>query len=365
MIEDITPGWREVGKIKAGVEDGDHPSVLETWRLTTRYRDLADTAAAAFGGVVTPDGAGWQVITSTGDLPILLPPQDIAAGQWWELWGGGGLLRRCTGTAIVQTDQTDPAGYRKIGPCLCDEENAPRACKPTTVLRVIIPELPEVGLWRFTTRSIHAARELPATADILWRLSRAPYAAAFLTLERRHTKKTGQPGRRFTVPILRLRQSSADELALTDEEAPALDPPEAHQDPQDGRKSLPPPPPSPAVPPEWEALNRLLLDHPPSSATAIEDPAALTETLLTLEALMLEVGLWRRSSSGALPLDVSAARLIDDHDGLWRTVQITTTRLKAFAVRALAAADTAFVAAPLGLRVRRSTGPPGPADPLH
>lgn len=163
--------YREMGRIRLGQKvpygkDKTRPDKLETFRLTSPDRNLLDLAAGLFGGEVnpweSPRGQEYELITTTNEIPVVVPQQDFANAQSFELWGvpegdkGVRRLRRCDGV-------NESLGDTK---CLCDPGD--RECKPVTHLLVKIPSLPDpLGVWRVTTRSFNAAAELPATVHTL------------------------------------------------------------------------------------------------------------------------------------------------------------------------------------------------------
>jgi Recombination directionality factor-like len=158
----------EVGRIRLGVKVGTgkgRPTKLDRLRFTSPRRVLVDTIAHLYGGTVEawqpPKGnAQWQVITNTTEVPVLIPPQDPADSQWYEMWSAGGCQRRCDGQTERLTKQ----------PCLCLAQGCPpekRDCKLHTRLRVMLEDVPGLGCWRVDTGSYYAAVELPGVAALL------------------------------------------------------------------------------------------------------------------------------------------------------------------------------------------------------
>lgn len=185
-----------VGTIRLGRRETDakgrtRPVALDTFRLTSPREDLITAAAEHFGGTVapwqTPQGdRHWEVITDAAELPIGVPPQDLAATQWMEKWDGGGLVRRCDGRR-----QTNGR------PCQCDPDN--RECRPHTRLRVMIEPLRGVGAWKVGSTGYFAAAELPAVIDLLSKTG--DFLPAKLILDRRTTVTDGIT-HRFAVPVV-------------------------------------------------------------------------------------------------------------------------------------------------------------------
>jgi hypothetical protein len=168
VIIGIQQQQTEVGRIRLGVKTGagrSRPTKLDRLRFTSPRRVLVDTIAHLYGGNVEawqpPKGnSQWQVITSVTEVPVLIPPQDPADSQWYEMWSAGGCQRRCDG-------QTETISRQ---PCLCLAQGcAPekRDCKMHTRIRVMLEDVPGLGCWRVDTGSYYAAVELPGVAALL------------------------------------------------------------------------------------------------------------------------------------------------------------------------------------------------------
>jgi hypothetical protein len=170
---DIQRQMVELGRIRtgdqvdiAGQAGKKRPRKLETFRLTSQNKELIAEAARLYGGTPGAWNDQWEVVITAETLPIMLPPGE-AMSQWWELWDAGGCKRRCEGTGgrNVLADE----------PCSCPEDKTERAelakngkaCKPTTRLNVILPELPGLGLWRLESHGHYAAVELAGAAEYL------------------------------------------------------------------------------------------------------------------------------------------------------------------------------------------------------
>jgi hypothetical protein len=221
---------RQVGRIRTGnqvVSNGKRrPAKLDTFRLTSKSRELIEAAAAAYGGTVTPwDNNGspeFEVITTVAALDIIVPPGQ-AVSQWYEMWSGGGCQRRCDGVTNVLT----------MLPCECPADTDERldlakrgqACKATTRLNVILPALPDLGVWRLESHGYYAAVELMGAAEILAMATEVGHLIpARLRLEQREKRIPGQPTNRYAVPIIEFVGTRMADLALTGEagDAPQL-----------------------------------------------------------------------------------------------------------------------------------------------
>lgn len=218
-IIDLQRRLVEVGRIRMGKKgDKGQPQRLNTWRLTSSDKARLEAAAELFHGTVipwdgSPKGDEFELITTTAELPILLLPGQ-ALSQWHELWGGGGCLRRCDGEREILTDK----------PCLCDQEDGDRKCKPTTRLSVMLPDVPGLGAWRLESHGYYAAVELSATAAMLEQATaRGQMLPARLRIDQRRQVKDGQTTR-FAVPVIdidvRFREALAGIGVRSLEEAP-------------------------------------------------------------------------------------------------------------------------------------------------
>lgn len=240
----IEARWRELGRIRLGHKGAKgEPRKLSCFRLTSPNRDVVEEAAALYGGTVKPWDGQYEVVTERDALDVLVPPTPGAFSQSWELWTADGCLRRCDGTFDWASD----------GRCKCpadlDERDklakAGKACRPTTRLSVLLPDLAGLGIWRLTTHGRNAAAELGAVRPILLHAMRTsmPFRAV-LRLESRSSKRPGEARRDFVVPVLdvpvrvgRLLDSMGMIPALDapdDEELPALPEPVAIASASDG-----------------------------------------------------------------------------------------------------------------------------------
>lgn len=225
--------YRELGRIRLGEKGAKgQPVKRDTFRLTSPNRTLLERAAELWGGEVAAwdgpnEGDAWQLATATNEMQVLVPQQDIESSQYFEEWTAGGCTKRCDGVTNLITGRA----------CSCDPDN--RACKITTHIQVMLPQLPDVGVWRITTHGWNAAAELPGTVALLDTIRQSgQMPAAMLGIEHRTSKKDGKT-QRYIVPVLRLPHSLLELGAVVSEMAPvaALEPVKAPKAPE-----LPPPP---------------------------------------------------------------------------------------------------------------------------
>jgi hypothetical protein len=228
----------ELGRVRLG-EKGPkgEPRKLQTFRFTSASRSLLEAVALAYGGKVgqwvnAPDEGFFEVTTNATELDIVLPPvfsdadgtPTVAYSQWMELWSGGGCQRRCDGVTEALSGK----------PCLCElEGEEERACKPTTRVSFMLPDIPGLGVWRLDSHGWNAATELPVTLEVLSQAAAAnKFIPAVLRLQNR-TKKTEGQTRRFVVPVIDLKDISVKQLAAGDvPDAIAMNPPTMQQIPK-------------------------------------------------------------------------------------------------------------------------------------
>lgn len=228
-ILDLQRKWRQRGRIRIGAKvptarGGSRPDKLDVFRFTSDEASIR-AVAALYGGEPKawtdgPDAGLWEVVTTAKDIPVILPPSELAFSQWLELWSGGGCQRRCDGVRMVTF-----AGAPVDAECVCDPDN--RDCKPKTRVSLILPDLDGVGLWRLDSGGGNAAGELAGSIEIAGLVSARGVVRARLKLENRSRKvpdpKSSNGGvmtLRFVVPVLDLVNVSAG--ALTAGEQPAL-----------------------------------------------------------------------------------------------------------------------------------------------
>lgn len=168
---------RELGRLRTGFsvpsdKPGGRPRPVKskTWVISSHAEHYVTAAAEAWGGTVEqwqPQGAGspqFRVITEAQQIDALLPPGDPLS-QCNEMWNKGGCMRRCDGQTEQLTRQ----------PCLCarqfgeDWHEQPKGtvCAATTRLNVMLPDMPDLGVWRAETHSFYAANEMAGTVDMV------------------------------------------------------------------------------------------------------------------------------------------------------------------------------------------------------
>ncbi|WP_431784378.1 hypothetical protein [Streptomyces chumphonensis] len=167
----------ELGRIRTGYSRPNKdpkkrniPVRSRTFVLTSHSRDYVAAAAELLGGDVeewTPQNskvAQYRVITKASELRAILPAGDPLS-QSYEMWSGGGCSRRCDGETEQKTKQ----------PCIClarygedwHLRPADQVCRPTSRINVMLPDLPDLGVWRLETKSYYAADAMAGGLDIV------------------------------------------------------------------------------------------------------------------------------------------------------------------------------------------------------
>lgn len=196
----------EQGRIRFGEKTAKGaPKAIDTFRFTSSDKEAIEQLAGLYGGKPAPwtdakQQGQWQVTTTTSKIKVVLPPDPLQDTPIYELWAGGGVLRRCDGeTALVPRKTADGAEMAET-PCICDAEQQ-MACKPKTRLNVILPDIPFGGTWRLETGGWNAAQELPGMVAAVQQMQERGFVVAALTLVHATSTFAGQT-RKFVVPRL-------------------------------------------------------------------------------------------------------------------------------------------------------------------
>lgn len=214
----IRLGHKVSGTTRAG-KAYTRPAKLETFKLTSADRQAVDAAAALYGGQVEPFNDGeYGVVTDAVALNVILVPGEMGWSQWREMWGNKVCHRRCDGVRETISD----------GPCQCPADPAERAaqaangraCKDTTRLSVMLPDLPGLGLWRLESHGFYAATELAGTIAILSMLAPGTLVRGRLLAAQREVVRLDAEGKprtnKFVVPVLDLPDVRLSELVAPD-----------------------------------------------------------------------------------------------------------------------------------------------------
>lgn len=236
-VADLGRRMVEHGRIRLGVKSGKAMKSIDTFRFTSPDQTAIQQLAEQFGGECKPwsDPKAspvnqFEVITQATEVPVWVLPGGLSVN--YEMWSGGGCVRRCDGVECETSMRSYDADYEPVMvPCICSRDGK-LACRPYTRMSVVIPSIRFGGSWRLESKGWNAAEELPAMADMIKQLQTTGTLRGLLRLERRQS----QGGRRkFIVPTLAV-DLTADEilggaglesgLALTQPEvvSPALPP---------------------------------------------------------------------------------------------------------------------------------------------
>ncbi len=233
-ISDLARRVPEAGRIRIGAKsDRGAPKAIGEFRFTSHDRTAVEQIADLYGGKVVgwsdPKAADGQVevCTEATEIRVVLPPDPLGGTPLYELWSGGGCERRCDGVTCT-THTSGPDGMEPVDvPCMCAAKGE-LACKVTTHLSVILPEVRFAGVWRLTTKSWNAATELPGMVDMIREAQGAGMQYATLSLKHRRSTSGGQT-RKFLVPVLgvdatveQLAAGATRLAALPPSDAPAL-----------------------------------------------------------------------------------------------------------------------------------------------
>lgn len=231
----------EQGRLRLGYtvpgDKGPRPIRSETWILTSHSREHIEAAAALWGGDVEkwqPMGHGheqFRVITKANTIDAFLPPGDPLT-QAYEQWGRGGCVVRCDGV----TEQFSGS------PCLCLTkygeqwyERSKDVCDSKSRLKVMLPDMPGLGVWRMETGSYYATDEIAGMVDTI----RAAVGGAILVPVRlrieQRTRVAGGQTKQFVVPVLDLRGVTAGALLAGQVDMKSVETPTARKAIESGK----------------------------------------------------------------------------------------------------------------------------------
>lgn len=198
----------QAGRIRIGEKapGKGNPRALTTFRFTSPDEIAIKEIADRYGGEArpwtgAPNPGEWEVVTEADVIPVALPPDPLGGTPLYELWSGGGCVRRCDGET-AQVTQSGPDGGELVDvPCVCSQQQN-LLCKPTTRLTVVLPEIRFGGGWRLESHGWNVAHEMPGMVEFVEQLQAKGIVRAELALEPRVTKHAGKT-KRFVVPVIR------------------------------------------------------------------------------------------------------------------------------------------------------------------
>lgn len=223
----------EVGIIRIGEKriskaGKEYPASRETFKLTSSNKVILEEAQKAYGGTLQPwEGhpGEYELLTERSTLKVIFSTKpdgehgDMQSlSQWWEIWGGNTCVRRCDGCTCTVWQDTgrkntkgQPIHAQGKVPCMCDHDDPEfpelqakgKACKLTSRLSVILPEVPALGLWRLNTSSGTFADETAGVLDLIEQLGMTGLISMTMSIEFRE-KRTGQGEDTSKFPVVKL-----------------------------------------------------------------------------------------------------------------------------------------------------------------
>jgi len=215
-----------------------YPTKTKTLVFSSENADRLTEVAAVLGGEVheSPQKEDrYYVVTPAAELEVMLPTRDaLSYDAWFELWGKGGLLRKCTGgpqedACVVAIDPETGERLTDI-PCVCrvrGQEGTDRECDPTTRLNVMVPALAQIqgiGVWQVQSRGRHSYQEIAGTIELLRMADAVSGHRLILRVRERMARLEGN--KVVPIPVLTLDSTvSLAELQGEKVEPPKLTPP--------------------------------------------------------------------------------------------------------------------------------------------
>jgi hypothetical protein len=187
------------------------PGKLDNFRFTTHSEFAARAVAELLGGTPqpwkdAPSAGQWEVFTDRSEVNVIVPPGPKAVDSWYEMWQPAMCVRRCDGVTEQKTNH----------PCLCPSDVDARAaaaakgnaCRMTTRVNVMIPDLPGIGVWMLESHGFYAATEMTGVAEMLATAgANGVQIPARLRIEQRERRVYRGPDvapetKKFPVPVL-------------------------------------------------------------------------------------------------------------------------------------------------------------------
>lgn len=216
----------EAGRIRLGEKTARAMQSLDHLRFTSPTRSLIDQIATLYGGTARPwnepkaaNQHQFQVTITADAVPVYVVPDGLSVQ--YELWSGGGCVRRCDGEVCEVTVQTRDGAELQDVACICAAQNA-MECRPYTRMQLILPEISFAGVWRLETKGWNAVHELPGMYDMIDTLAeQGQMVRALVSVESRTSMVRGKR-QHFVVPkltiaetVLQLQAGQANAAALS------------------------------------------------------------------------------------------------------------------------------------------------------
>ena len=154
-----------VGRFRAGRREGRSAVTLDTWRVTTGEREVADKIADLYGG--TPEE--WEtdkedfleVLTDADKVDVIIGHADDIESDMKLYSATGALIHHCDGVcSLLDDDRGEPCG---CPPLLYDRKalaREGRGPKPDSRVRFKLAEAPELGTFQMRSSSWDFAKVL-------------------------------------------------------------------------------------------------------------------------------------------------------------------------------------------------------------
>ncbi len=203
------------------------PKRTDTLVFHSDDEETLKVVAEKFGGAVVAslapeaEGGKWHVVTNAKEADCYIPASDDRGFDAnYELWGDGGMIRRCDGVTCayaVVMEEAEGKGKGEIlrdVPCVCKAlaipEGSEEHCDTTTRLNVILPGLedaPGVGVWQVQSRGKGTydaiAGQLAVFSSVVGVVTKVPF---YLSVDTRSVRvQDGGEVKSITVPRIRLR----------------------------------------------------------------------------------------------------------------------------------------------------------------
>ena len=200
------------------------PTKSQTLVFHTNDPELANAVQVRFGGDIKRDSPTWDydVVTDVREAEVVVLGPGFR--QTLEVWRAAECIRRCDGVRM-STEQGRPVDK----PCVCNgeiERGAERACKPHTILPVLVDlDAERFGVWEIRSTSWGTAAAIKGTMRALAMVgaTQASVPAILSMVDRTVRDTTGQV-RDITEMHVTVAQSHATLSALAGQVA-ALDGP--------------------------------------------------------------------------------------------------------------------------------------------
>lgn len=216
----------EVGRIRIGEKSPEgYPTTRQTFRFTSRHRDILELVQKQFGGDLRPwveKEGEWELLSDAREIKVLFSSKERGDGdleslvQHWERWAGNTCTHRCdgqtcqfwkqTGTKTVgKNKKVVPVNERATGPCQCDHSGATGrpACKLVSRLLLILPQVPTLGMWRVETGSTVFDSEIQSLVDTLGVMAPGNVSPLLMSISFRD-KRTGPGEDTSKFPVIKL-----------------------------------------------------------------------------------------------------------------------------------------------------------------